>query len=169
MDENPLDGIDTTQDQVPHLVDVEDGDLLDAFLAGRRPTTLRAYAKDLADFAAFLGFTTADAALKALVNGTAGRANKLALGYKAHLTGRDLAPATIARRLAALRSVAKLARTLGRVAWAIDIPSPKAEAYRDTRGPGLGGWKSLLAEARARATTPKGRRDLALVRLRRVA
>jgi hypothetical protein len=48
----------------------------------------------------------------------------------------------------------KLARTLGRVAWAIDIPSPRAEAYRDTRGPGLEGWKALLVEARAKATTP---------------
>jgi hypothetical protein len=37
-------------------------------------------------------------------------------------------PATIARRLAAFRSFVKLARTLGWVAWAIDIPSPKAEA-----------------------------------------
>jgi integrase/recombinase XerC len=85
--------------------------------------------------------------------------------YKAHLTGRDLAPATVARRLAALRSVVRLARTLGRVAWAIDIPSPRAEAYRDTRGPGLEGWRSLLAAARKRATTPQGKRDLALVRL----
>ena len=59
----------------------------------------------------------------------------------------------------------KLARTLGRVAWAIDIPSPRAEAYRDTRGPGLEGWQALLAAARKRATTPKGKRDLALVRL----
>ena len=105
------------------------------------------------------------AAVESLVAGTAGRANTLALGYKAHLTDRGLAPATVARRLAALRSVVKLARTLGRVAWAIDIPSPRAEAYRDTRGPGLEGWKSLLAAARKRATTPKGKRDLALVRL----
>jgi integrase/recombinase XerC len=61
--------------------------------------------------------------------------------------------------------VVKLGRTLGRVAWAIDIPSPKVEAYRDTRGPGLGGWKALLTEAPAKATTPQGKRDLALVRL----
>jgi integrase/recombinase XerC len=165
MDENQLVRIDPPQAQVPHLVVPEDVDLLEAFLAGRRPTTFRAYAKDLADFAAYLGLTSATTAVETLVAGTAGRANALALGYKAHLTRRGLAPATIARRLAALRSVVKLARTLGRVAWAIDIPSPKAEAYRDTRGPGLGGWKILLAEAKAKATTPKGKRDLALVRL----
>ena len=105
------------------------------------------------------------AAVGLLVAGPAGQANTLALGYKAHLTDRGLAPATIARRLAALRSVVKLARTLGQVTWTIDIGSPKAEAYRDTRGPGLAGWRALLAEARKKATTPKGRRDLALVRL----
>jgi integrase/recombinase XerC len=165
MDENQLVRIDPPQAPTPHLVVPEDFDLLEAFLAGRRPTTLRAYAKDLADFAAYLKLPTASAAVEALVAGTAGLANRLALGYKAHLTDRGLAPATIARRLAALRSVVKLARTLGRVAWAIDIPSPKAEAYRDTRGPGLAGWKALLAEAKAKATTPKGKRDLALVRL----
>jgi len=166
MDENSLVRLDPPQARPGHHLEaVEDGDLLGAFLAGRRPTTLRGYAKDLADFAAYLGLPTASAAVQALVAGTAGRANRWALGYRVHLTGRDLAPATIARRLAALRSVVKLARTLGRVAWAIDIPSPRAEAYRDTRGPGLAGWKSLLAAARERATTPKGKRDLALVRL----
>ena len=165
MDENQLVRIDPPQIPAPHIVVVEDVDLLRAFLAGRRPTTLRAYSKDLADFATYLGVATASAAVASLVAGTAGRANAVALGYKAHLTDRGLAPATVARRLAALRSVVKLARTLGRVTWAIDIPSPRAEAYRDTRGPGLEGWRALLAVAKARATTPKGKRDLALVRL----
>ncbi len=164
MDDRQLTRIDPSQLPVPHLAVPEDVDLLGAFLAGRRPTTLRAYAKDLTDFAAYLGLGSASVAVEALVAGTAGRANALALGYKAHLVDRGLAPATIARRLAALRSVIKLARTLGQVAWAIDIPSPKAEAYRDTRGPGLEGWRALLAEAR-KPDTPKGRRDLALVRL----
>jgi integrase/recombinase XerC len=140
-------------------------DLVAAFLAGRKPTTLRAYRKDLADFAAFLGVLNAAAAVELLVSGSAGQANALALAYKAHLHERALAPATIARRLAALRSVVKLARTLGQVTWTIDIGSPKAEAYRDTRGPGLEGWRAMLAVAKQRATLPKGKRDLALLRL----
>src|SRR4051794_40597794 len=88
-------------------------DLLGAFLAGRRPTTLRAYCKDLADFAGFLGLPDAAAAVELPASGTAGQANVLTLGYRAHLADRGLAPATVARRLAALRSVVKLARTLG--------------------------------------------------------
>jgi hypothetical protein len=39
MDENQLVRIDPPQAQVPHLVVPEDVDLLEAFLAGRRPTS----------------------------------------------------------------------------------------------------------------------------------
>jgi hypothetical protein len=42
---------------------------------------------------------SATATVETLVAGTAGRANAPALDYKAHLIGRDLAPATIARCL----------------------------------------------------------------------
>lgn len=157
--------VDPPHAHAPNIVTPGKVDLLAAFLAGRKPTTLRAYRKDLDDFATFLGLGDAPAAVEALVSGSPGRANTLALGYKAHLTDRGLAPATVARRLAALRSVVKLARTLGRVAWAIDVPSPRAEAYRDTRGPGLDGWRAMLAAAKGKASTPKGKRDLALIRL----
>jgi integrase/recombinase XerC len=166
MDETPLVRLDPPRAPAPHRIAIEERvDLFEAFLAGRRPATLRAYAKDLADFAAYLGLDGASAAVATLISGTAGRANTIVLGYKAHLTDRGLAPATIARRLAALRSLVKLARTLGQVAWTIDIPSPGAEAYRDTRGPGLAGWKALLARARTTNSTPKGKRDLALIQL----
>ena len=137
MADSPLVRLDPPHSHAPIFAAIANVDLLGAFLAGRRPTTLRAYRKDLADFADFLGLADAGAAVELLVAGGAGRANALALGYRAHLTDRGLAPATIARRLAALRSVVKLARTLGRVAWTIDIPSPRTQAYRDTRGPGL--------------------------------
>jgi len=165
MEDTQLVRVDPPQSHAPTPATVAQVDLLGAFLAGRKPTTLRAYRRDLGDFAAYLGLHDAGAAVTLLVSGTAGQANTLALGYRAHLVDRRLAPATVARRLAALRSVVKLARTLGRVTWAIDIRSPRAEAYRDTRGPGLDGWRGMLAAAREKATTPKGKRDLALIRL----
>ena len=59
----------------------------------------------------------------------------------------------------------KLARTLGRITWAIDIPSPRTEAYRNTRGPGLAGWMAMLAAVKKQTATPKGKRNLALLRL----
>lgn len=149
------------------LPDVVGLDLVGAFLAGRKPTTLDAYRRDLDDFARFLGVPTATAAAELLVAGTAGQANTLALGYRADLTRRGLAPATIARRLAALRSMVKLARTLGRVAWSMEIEGPRADTYTETAGPGAPGWRSMLDQAKGTAAegTAKGARDLAIVRL----
>jgi len=140
-------------------------DLVAAFLAARKPSTVRAYARDLADFAAFVGRPSAGIAVEYLVGLPAGEAHALALGYKAHMIDRRLAPATINRRLAALRSLTKLARTLGRSAWTLATEGLRSEKYRDTRGPGLDGWRRLWAEAEAAGDGPKARRDRAILRL----
>jgi len=140
-------------------------DLHDAVLAGRNARTARAYRADYEDFARFLRATSPAAALEALVTLPHGTANAAALAYRAHLVERKLAAATVARRLAALRSAVKLARQLGRVSWALEVESPRPQGYRDTAGPGRDGWRAMLDRARDEATTPKGRRDLALVRL----
>src|SRR5947207_2305648 len=86
-------------------------------LADYRRTPVPAYAGDVEDFARFLDQPGAGAAVEVLIGLPHGQANAVALGYKADLMARGLAPATIGRRLAALRSLVKLARTLGRVAW----------------------------------------------------
>src|SRR5436190_18074487 len=86
--------------------------LFAAFLAGRSPQTLRAYRADLADFARFAGGEGPEDAAGLLLARGQGGANELALAYKAHLQARGLAPASVNRRLAALRSLVKLARTL---------------------------------------------------------
>ena len=97
------------------------------------------------------GHPTPCAAVELLLASGAGHANAVVLGFRADMTEAGLSPATIGRKLAAVRSVVKLARTLGWVAWAIDIPSPRAERHRDTRGPGRDGWMAMLAEARGRS------------------
>jgi integrase/recombinase XerC len=142
-------------------------DVLSAFLSGRNPRTLRAYDRDLKDFARFLGAPDSRAAVAGLLNLSHGKANATALGYKASLVDRGLKAATIARRLAALRSVVKMARTVGHVVWTLDVESPKAEPYRDTAGPGDAGWRAMLARAKADAEmgSPKAVRDLAIIRL----
>lgn len=140
-----------------------------AFFAGRNARTLDAYGRDLADFREFLagaGVQTRDLddAAGCLLRGGHGTANAIALAYRAHLLERHLAPATINRRLAALRSLVKLARTLGLVPWALEVASVESAPYRDTRGPGTAGVRQVLAALDGH-TDPKGLRDRAIVRL----
>lgn len=141
-------------------------DVLAVFLAGRNGRTLEAYRKDLEDFARFLSAGDSRAAMAWLLEQPHGRANAVALGYRAHLVERRLASATIARRLSALRSIIKLARTLGLITWALDVESPRSVPYRDTVACGTTGWRALLETARAAASwgTRKAIRDVCLVR-----
>jgi len=169
--------MDTTDDNLPVLADENTrsskptipgcDDVVTAWLEGRNPKTLAAYAGDLEDFARFLGARNGEAAVELLLAGGAGQANRIGLGYKAHLTTRQLAAATIARRLAALRSMVKVARQIGRITWALDVEGPRAEPYRDTRGPGLDGWRKVVTAIQARAATGEwtATRDIAIVRL----
>ncbi len=138
--------------------------LVASFLAGRSPQTLRAYRQDLEDFTRYLGAPDLDAAAERLLASGPGLANALVLAYRTNLRDRELAAATVNRRLAALRSLVKLARTLGLVPWTLEVSSLKAEPYRDTRGPGLQGVRRLLHAAGEREDA-KGHRDVAILRL----
>lgn len=138
--------------------------LVEAFLAGRTATTVRAYGQDLRDFAAFSGASDAEVASRHLLTLTQGEANGLVLAYRAHLLDRGLSGATVNRRLAALRALVKLARTLGLVTWALEVPSIRVERGRDLRGPGRASLKRVLGGLQARQDA-KGKRDLALLRL----
>jgi integrase/recombinase XerC len=141
-------------------------DVLDAFLSGRNRNTLEAYEFDLTDFARFVGAPSPGAAVEGLLALGHGGANRVVLGYRAHLTDRQLATATIARRIAALRSMVKLARQLGRVEWSLDVGSPKVTKYRDTSGPGLDGWFKMRDKGNElAAATAQGKRDIALMHL----
>ncbi|MBI5059906.1 tyrosine-type recombinase/integrase [candidate division KSB1 bacterium] len=149
----------------PNYTDlIATGNLVQAFLAGRKSTTLAAYRRDIEDFAAFTNMRSAEMAAQALIELPHGEANAIVLAYRANLIARSLQPATVNRRLAALRSLVKLARTLGRVNWTLEIEGVKGQAYRDTRGPGRVGVSNLFAAATGRGD-PKGIRDVAIVRL----
>lgn len=134
------------------------------FLSGRTETTLRAYRRDLEDFRAFLNSPTLAACAETLLARGQGGANLLVLQYRAHLLARNLQPATVNRRIAALRSLVKLARLIGFIPWSLDVGQVPHESYRDTRGPGKAGVSQLLAALKD-DDTPRGRRDLALLHL----
>ena len=131
--------------------------VLEAFLNGRTATTLRAYRQDLEDFRRYLNAASAAEAIERLLGGGQGEAHRLALGYRAWLRERDLSPATINRRLAALRSLAKLGRLIGAISWSLSVPNLRTESYRDTRGPGVEAIQKLLARS-AVDRSPRGRR-----------
>lgn len=137
--------------------------LVEDFLAGRNERTRRAYAQDLEDFRAFAGAPDVATGVHTILARGAGPGNALALRYRNHLADRGLAPATVGRRLASLRSVTKLARTLGLVSWKIEIKGPKVEILRNTAGPGPTGVSAMLEAAAG--DSPKARRDRAIVRL----
>ncbi len=86
--------------------------LVDAFWSGRNERTLAAHRGDLEDIRSFTEAETLDEAAGLLLGRGHGEANGLALAYKSALVDRGLSPASVNRRLAALRSLVKLARTL---------------------------------------------------------
>jgi integrase/recombinase XerC len=134
------------------------------FLAGRSPNTLNAYRQDLAAFAAFQGARGQGEALGALIALSAGAGNSWLLAWRAAQQEAGLAPATINRRLSALRSALRFARTIGATTWVPEISGLKAQTYRDTRGPGLDGTRALLRAA-AEKSPAKAARDTAIIRL----
>ncbi len=141
--------------------------LIDSFLSGRNQLTIAAYSEDLKNFCSFLSGNTEveplNDAAKVLLSHGHGFANALALKYKTHLIEQGLAPGIINRRLAALRSLVKLARTLGLVSFSLEIQNMKAEPYRDTKGCGKSGYKTLLEAAKTERKRPKTIRDTALL------
>lgn len=138
--------------------------LLQAFFSGRNPNTLRNYSKALKDFAGFIGAPTGERAVERLFGGPPGEANAIALAYRDELVRRKLAPNTINVRLAALRTVGKLARMLGLVPWELEVGSLKVQVYRDTSGPGKEAVLKVLRELDQK-TDRISIRDRAIIRL----
>ena len=75
----------------------------------------------------------------------AGEGNSWLLAWRAAMQEAGLAPATINRRLSAVRSALRFARTIGATTWVPEISGLKAQTYRDTRGPGLDGHARVAA------------------------
>lgn len=133
-------------------------DVLRHFLAGRNPGTLAAYSADLAKFAVWFGGGSTEEAMTRFLMGGPQQAHATALGWLSSMAG--LAPATRARRLAALRSFVDLAGQLGVVTWSLRLRGPKVKKFRDTRGPTTEQLQKVLA---ACGNDLEGRRNRALV------
>lgn len=139
-------------------------DLLQAFLSGRSERTIEAYRQDLEDFRRFLGADDLGSTVKAFPGLGLGSANLTALQFRTARIDRKLRPTSVNRKLAALHSLATLARTLGLISWKLEIANLKTERYRDTRGPEIAGARDLFNIANRREGA-KGVKDQAIVRV----
>lgn len=126
-------------------------DLLALILDGLLPRSAQGYREDYAAFARHVGAPSAEDALAGLLTLDLPRANALLADFQAAMA--TLAPATIRRRVAALTRAFRRARLVGLTHVAPEAELPRAEAFRDTAGPGAHGWEQLLARAEAEAAT----------------
>ena len=89
---------------------------------------------------------------------------ELVLRYRRHSIDKSLAPSTINVRLAAIKSLADMARKLGKSVVDLgDVEGIPAETYRDTRGISVEQFKSMLEQIDP--STPIGVRDYAIMLL----
>jgi integrase/recombinase XerC len=129
------------------------------WLAGKSPRTVEAYRSDIQDFARYLGVANVDAAVETFFSHGNREANGTALDYVAEMKRRGLSSATVNRRLAALRSLAKLARmTVDGCTVALDVENEKREPRRDASGPGEELVREVLGDLR-RSRRKKDIRD----------
>ena len=140
-------------------------DLLGAWLERRSDHTRRAYETDLESVAEWLQVPGPAHALTWLIAAGQGEANLAVHEYCGAQRRAGKSPATINRRLAAIASVLKLARSLGMTSITIDVPRERNQQYRDTRGPSLKTVRSIIAKIGRRLPDPKAVRDLAIIRL----
>jgi len=135
--------------------------LWELFLLDKAELTRENYASDLRCFARFLGCETPGEALNTLLRAAAPEAHKAMVSYQAYLgkvrffrKGDDpetakpvqtgYAPATINRRIYAIRAVIELANICGLVQWKLQLKLRRAETS-DVRGCGPEGYGSILA------------------------
>lgn len=138
--------------------------LITTFLESKGKATREAYRQDLRCFESYLLNVAKIPNLQSVVTLRSPELNFLVLRYRDHLLSIPLSPATINRRLGAIRSLYKLARMLGHSEAEIEIPNVRTESYRDTRGPGLPAFKQMI-KAASKQPNQKSVRDRAILRL----
>jgi integrase/recombinase XerC len=143
----------------PALPSVGSIDMYGCLLAdAKNPRTLQARIDDIRDLGKFLGVSDPAACVALVIGATRGQGAAVAIGWQKHMLDKGLSGATINRRLSTLRRLCKLAGRLEVIDWAIDADNVKAQTYKDTKGPGHVGWKSILdvATKDAAAGSAKG-------------
>jgi integrase/recombinase XerC len=136
--------------------------LIERFREGRSPQTLRAYTSDLKNFATWMMVPTAGSAIDALLRMAQGEANELVRAYRSTMVDQGVAPATVNRRLSALRSLVALGKEFGYVTFDLSTKNVRSQGYRDTRGPERDVMAALFEYAKAQPHSAKAARDVAI-------
>lgn len=139
--------------------------LIERWLESVADRTRKAYQADLNEFASYVAESLSidkSVAVESFLRLSSPAAHDCVLGYLATLVERDLSNSTIARRLAAIKSVVKLGRVLGVSNWSIEIKAPKVEAYRNATGPNDSEWSRVIDRAKSDGSDI-GVRNLAMI------
>lgn len=131
----------------------------------RSPNTQKAYSKDLKDFFLFIaGREPSRDLVLEFLHLEQKHAVAVVLKYKAHLIKKELAEATVNRRISAIKSMTAMGRKLGVCTFTLeDIKGEKVSSYRDTTGIPATDYAKVLALVDR--STLKGKRDYAILRL----
>lgn len=134
------------------------------FLSSHSIATDRAYRKDLIALTDILGASGAEDAGVWILGATSSEVNLIAAIWQRQMLSNGLSPATVNRRIAAVRSLLALGRALGVTASEIRLGDLRTCPTRDTRGPGAKAVAQMVMVL-AHERTPKALRDLCILRL----
>ena len=95
--------------------------LIERWKEGRSPHTVRVHGRGLAHFARWSEAAAPGEAITRLLTGSMGEANERLHAYRGAMLDAGLAPATVNRRLSALRSIVQLGRSFGLITWSLEV------------------------------------------------
>lgn len=139
--------------------------ILDGFYRSKSQKTALLYQSDLAAFSQYLGVGSLKKSLVTLFQAPHSQANLTVLHYKSLMQRQGLKPATINRRLSALRSLAKAAYLSGLLDWKLDVNNDKIVSGHKNLPLESQCFNALLAQAGNQANPRKAARDTAIIRL----
>ncbi|NEU80687.1 tyrosine-type recombinase/integrase [Nostoc sp. UIC 10630] len=142
-----------------------DPDVLEELLKSKNSEgTRKAYRKDITDFfTRMTGVRPNRDSILEFLHLSGHKATLVVTKYRAILAEAGLAPNTINRRLAAIKSLVAFGRKLGVCNYAVDVDSIPVQAYRDTSG--CTGEEFLSVIRQCDRSFLVGKRDYALLLL----
>jgi len=158
MDPQPHGGLATSAIQdIERLWQVVMSELADA--------SREAYTRDAEAFRLFLKAPSIRAAAASLISAGPVGGNAMIASFRMAQQEDGKAPATVARRIASLRRLVRVARILGFCSWTVEVRPPKVIALKDTAGPGPDRVASMMEAAQAQEDESKAARDTAILHL----